>query len=91
MFRVAVVTDVGTTGDLQVTAVGGPLGVVKAIPSGTSGWFEYRMIHGIAIGGGPVVFTIEARRTSGAGTFRVFAPGPLNVGVAMAPVAGGWV
>ena len=91
MFRVAVVTDGATTGELQVTAVGGPLGVVKAIPAGTGTFFEFRMIHGIPIGGGPVVFGIEARRTSGAGVMKVFEPGPLNIGVAMAPVAGGWV
>lgn len=92
LFRVGCQTDGATTGELRITVVGtGQLGSVKTIPVSTNGYFEYRMQHGLLIGSGPYYITLEARRASGAGTFKVFVPGALNTGANIGPVVGGWV
>jgi hypothetical protein len=92
LFRVGCQTDAGTTGELRLTVSGtGQVGGVKTIPISSNAYFEYRMLHGLTIGSGPYYITLEARRASGAGNFKVFVPGPLNTGANLGVVAGGWV
>lgn len=92
LFRVGCQTDAATTGEVRVTVSGvGQLGSVKTIPINANNYFEYRMLHGLAIGSGPYFVTVEARRASGAGNFKVLVPGPLTIGANISAVAGGWV
>lgn len=90
LFRCVVITDGATTGELRVTMAGTAVSNVKTIPISTSGFVEFRWQHGLAIGGGPVVTVLDARRASGAGLFQVSHPYPLHYGAGMSPVAGGW-
>lgn len=91
-FRVSIISDVGTTGEARITYSGGSvLGNVKTIPSGANASYEYRIAHGFTLGGGPLQFDLEVRRTSGAGNITVYEPSQMHYGAAMVAVAGGWV
>lgn len=94
LFRVQVTCPAGSTGELRLwsTAAGAVIGSVKAIPTSTTNVvFEYRIAHGLTIGGGPHFFYLEGRVDTGAGALRVFQPGGMHYGTHMSEVAGGWV
>ena len=93
LFRVGLQTDGTTTGEVKVVFLGGPsdIGGTLTVPISHNASHEFRILHGLTIGGGPVQLSVQARRTSGAGTFTVFHPHPLHYGTNMSPVAGGWV
>ena len=91
--RVAVDCPSGTTGEMLIADDGSStvLGSVKTIPSNSSVLYEYRVAHGLTVGSGPFQFSLQARRTSGAGNIIVYQPWPMHQGAGMSPVAGGWV
>lgn len=93
LFRVPCFTDAGTTGEIRLVAAGGATATaVKTIPANTASlFFECRWAHGLTIGTGPIFFSLDARRASGAGNFTVFKPYPLHLGANMGTVVGGWV
>lgn len=66
---------VGTTGEVRLrNADGGAVTSVVAIGSGAQVGQTFQWLHGSTLGGGPVRFDIEARRTSGAGDVIVYQP-----------------
>jgi hypothetical protein len=72
---VVVNTDAGTTGEFRLknTDTGTTTSTVS-VPALGSVSQTFQWLHGSALGGGPVRFDVEARRTGGAGNVTVFQP-----------------
>lgn len=96
LFRVRIVVDAATTAEAKVlvTAVdgsgGGQIGNTLSLSAATDAVREYRNAHGQVLGGGPLMFSLQVRRVSGAGNVTVYHPHPFHYG-ATSGVAGGWV
>ena len=96
LFRVRLVVDAATTAEAKVlvTAIdgsgGGQLGNTLSLSAATDAVREFRFGHGQTLGGGPLMFSLQVRRVTGAGNVTVYHPHPLHYGAVVA-VAGGWV
>lgn len=96
LFRVRLVVDTSTTAEAKVlvTAVdgtgGGQLGNTLSLSAATDAVREFRIAHGQTLGGGPLMFSLQVRRVTGAGNVTVYHPHPLHYG-STGPVVGGWV
>lgn len=91
LFRVRIVVDSGTTGEMRVTISGSPLGGTQALASASDVTYEYRKAHGVSMGGGPVGIALQVRRLTGAGNIAVTTPEPLHWGSLMNVDPDGWV
>ena len=96
LFRVRLAVDASTTAEAQVlvTAVdgtgGGVMGNVLSLSAATDAVREFRLGHSQTIGGGPLMFSLQVRRVTGAGNVTVYHPHPLHHG-GIGAVTGGWV
>jgi hypothetical protein len=96
LFRVRLVVDAATTAEAKVlvTAVdgtgGGQMGNTLSLSAATDAVREFRFGHSQTLGGGPLMFSLQTRRVSGAGNVTVYHPHPLHHGGTSA-VTGGWV
>lgn len=74
-------SDVGTTGEFRLRdGWSGATTAAVAVPDGSTGTEQqFRWLHGEALSAGPITFELQARRTSGAGDVRVYAPYGLNL------------
>lgn len=84
---IVVVSDVGTAGEIRLSNNAGN-STAAAVTSSTS-TISYRWEHGASLGSGPYSFTIEARRTSGAGNVYVYLPGDAALVSPLICTAGG--
>lgn len=98
LFRLRIVVDAATTAEAKVlvTAVdgtgGGQLGTTLSLSAATDAVREFRAAHGQTLGGGPIMFSVQVRRVSGAGNVTVYHPHPLHYGAGLVgAVVGGWV
>jgi hypothetical protein len=68
--------DAGTNGEVRITCPGLGTATSPIVVTGTgaSSYSQFRWLHGSAMNVGPVQFSVEARRTAGAGAFRVYEP-----------------
>jgi hypothetical protein len=96
LFRVRLVVDASTTAEARVLVTGvdgsggGQIGDTLALSASTDAVREYRFGHGQTIGGGPLMFSLQVRRVTGAGNVAVYHPHPLHYG-SIGAVAAGWV
>ena len=67
------VTDAGTTGEIRLKASTGQTSAV-AIAAASAGTQQFQWLHGLALGGGPINFELQARRTGGAGSVHLDQP-----------------
>ena len=69
-------TDATTTGELQVVngVLGGNSTSTVTLPAGSGGFQTFNWLHGEEISFGPLIPQVFARRTSGAGNVKIFAP-----------------
>lgn len=67
--------DAGTTGEFRLrNADTGAVTAAISVAAGTSLGQTFQWLHGSALGGGPVRFDVEGRRTGGAGNFHIYQP-----------------
>jgi hypothetical protein len=96
LFRVRLAVDAATTGEAKVLGTGvdgsggGQLGNTLSLSASTDDVREFRFGHGFTLGTGPLMFSLQVRRVSGAGNVTVYQPHPLHYG-SVGPAAGGWV
>lgn len=76
-FTIAVSADAATTGEVQITSniSGSPTTAVQTVPASTANGYEWNWAPpGLIVGTGPVIFSLQARRTSGTGLIHVYPP-----------------
>ena len=67
------VTDAGTTAEIRLSSGFGQTSAV-ALAAGSSGSQQFQWLHGLALGGGPIDFELQARVTGGAGQVHLDEP-----------------
>lgn len=90
LFRTLVYADVGTTLELRFVIASVVVGGVKSV-SGVTQYVEWRRAHGALLHTGPVAFSLEARRSAGAGNCGVYSPAELAIGSVGNLQVNGWV
>lgn len=91
VFRFPANIAVGTTAEFRVVASTYTSGTKSVAGLGGIVSHEFRGLHGLTLGTGPISFSLQARRSAGAGSVAVGPPSNLAHGGDMQPVAGGWV
>jgi hypothetical protein len=72
--------DAATTGEIRLrNATSGTTTDAVAVPAGGSAFQQFRWLHGEELSSGPIVFDVEARRTSGAAGVNVYMPAALTL------------
>ena len=74
--RIAWITPAATTGEIRVTSgsVGATTTSTVVLPAGSSGVQTFLWLHNVRLWQNQVIFDVQARRASGAGTVLVQAP-----------------
>jgi hypothetical protein len=74
---VAIGADAATTGEARLSAniSGSPVTATLTIPAGTLNYYEWKWAPvGLVAGTGPIIVTLDVRRTAGAGTVHAYCP-----------------
>lgn len=72
---VVVTSDAGTTGEVRIREFySGAVTDALVIPGSANNFCTFQWLHGVPLGDTQCEFQIQARRTAGAGDFRVYAP-----------------
>lgn len=70
---VTIAADAGTVGEVRLQGFAGTSGAASV--AGALEGKSFRWLHGENLGAGPISFTVQARRVSGAGNVFVYQPG----------------
>lgn len=88
LFTVDYSADAATTGELRIVAATATSST-KTIAAAAFGTGRVEWRHGLALGGGPIGFEVQARRTSGVGNINVYQPTGLHTGRTSGATTGG--